>query len=219
MSLFGKIFLKDLLLSLLVILFTSGCVSISRTSTGDFYADERIERSITEIVAESRKAANKIKSESRQSAIRTDVTDFANRHFVKANEIVLDHVLKFKQSLPFVSFNDFVDKRKILLKYTTSIEPSLVIFPANYAAAIAFPHGEIFVSIPLITSFNLSITGYDDALLGIFIHEMIHVRDGHSIEQWSTADGRKEVIKGKVFGAMADMTILIPVLYVDNDMT
>lgn len=199
-------------LSLLV-----SCVSIERYSTGDLDAKDRIRDATSEIEIQSRDAASTMISVA-TLYLEEDLNDYLQRHFKKADKIVHRHSVDLKNAFPFVSFNDYVDKRKVILDYTLGLDPTVQVINSPSAGAIAFPHGKILVTRPLIEAFRWTNDGYDSALLGVLIHELLHVRDGHSIEQWSTADGRRELVENEVLGALANLTMLVPFLSIKNDM-
>lgn len=202
----------------LIILCLYGCISVKfdTHSTGDFDSKERLKKAIADILKDSEKSENEMLN-GRIGNIDNEVIDFVQRHFYKANEIVLQHTVEAEKAIPFVSFNDYLDKRKTLLAFTLKLNPTLVIVDSEFAFATAFPSGRVVLSQPLAKMLYVADGIFSNALLGILIHELVHIRDGHSIEQWATADGRNALVSDYLLGAMAKLTALIPILSIKYD--
>jgi len=197
-------------------LFLCGCITFETTSTGDFDSEERYKKVIAEILKESEKSENKILGDQKLITDK-ELSNFVQRHFDKADEIVLRHAINARKSIPHITFNDYLDKRKALLDFTLKLNPTLVVVDSEFAFATAFPSGRVMISRTLARAFSAAEGEYDSGLLGILIHELIHVRDGHAIEQWATAEGRNAWVSDKVLGALANLTTLIPFLTVKYD--
>ena len=194
------------------------CISISSTSSGDFDFEERFDKATKEIVKRSVQAEEAALTGQRAS-IDPKVAQFVQRHFVKADELVLAHMSAVRKGLGASSFffNDYARRRTALLDFTLKLQPSLDIVESKSANATAFPSGRILLSRPLAEAFDVGKDGFDSVLLGILIHELIHVRDGHALEQWATSDGRKAWARDRAIGALASVTALIPFLSIKYD--
>ena len=142
---------------------------------------------------------------------------FSQKHFAKANEIVLSHTIEIRDAIPFATFNDYLDKRKEILEFTINLDLALIVIDSEDAFATAFPSGIIAISESLINSLYVENDKINNVLLGILIHELTHVRDGHAIEQWATSDGRNKWVSDKTLGAVATLTAIIPFFTVNYD--
>jgi peptidase M48-like protein len=197
------------------------CITITNTSTGDFDFKDRFDKASKEIVERSIHAEEAVLKGQRASVDPTD-EQFIQRHFVKADELVLAHMSEVKEALGnsviASFFNEYITRRSTLLNFTLELKPSLDIVEAKGANATAFPSGKILLNRPLAEAFDANDDGFDSALLGILIHELIHVRDGHALEQWATSDSRRAWAKDKVIGSVSSVTALIPFLSIKYDM-
>ena len=73
-----------------------GCITITKTSTGDFDFDERFDKAAKEIVARSTQAEEAALKGQRVS-VDPKLEQFVQRHFVKADELVLTHISAVKR--------------------------------------------------------------------------------------------------------------------------
>jgi len=198
------------------------CVSVSYSSTsnGDFDFQERFDKSTKEIVKRSIQA-EEAALKGQRAAVDPKVEQYVQRHFAKADELVLAHMSAMKKALDDNSFGNFFNpyatQRSALLDFTLKLKPGLDIVESKFANATAFPSGRILVNRPLAEAFDANKEGFDSVLLGILIHELIHVRDGHALEQWATADSRRAWTKDKVIGALSSLTALTPFLSIKYD--
>ena len=197
-----------------IALLLSGCVSFSYTANFDVGAEERLQKASEDIMEKSRESERKVLDAPGKVDSRTQQR--AARHFAKANEIVLAHTRKVLNAIPFIT-HDYLDKKKALLAITLQIEARLAVVESQYLYATTFPSGLVVIGEPMAASLDAPDDAYNDALLGILIHELLHLRDGHALEQWASADGRNEWARDKALGALASITALIPLLSVDYD--
>jgi hypothetical protein len=209
--------LPTIIIVTLIAVLLCGCITIEKTANYDFSYKERLKTAIEEILRESEKSELQLFTGQRDKIDQEEFT-FVRRHFSKANEIVLQHATEERQAIPFVVFNEYLEKRKALFDYTLKLESKLSILEADIAYAVTFPSGRIVLSEPLARALYADNDEYNSVLLGILIHELVHVRDGHAIEQWATADGRNEWVSSKILGAMANASVLIPFLSLKYDL-
>lgn len=196
------------------------CFSFSRTSNYDSGFKDRFEKAAKEIVLRSLRAEEAALKGQRVS-VDPKVMKFVQRHFAKADELVLAHALGVRKALShggFFELNDYVERRSTLLDFSLKLQPSLDIIESKFANATAFPSGKILLNRPLAEAFDVNRDDFDDVLLGVLIHELIHVRDGHALEQWATSDGRHSWAKDKFIAAASSLTALIPFLTIKYDM-
>ena len=195
----------------------AGCISISYESTGgDLDFKDRFEKSAKEIHGRSLQAeAAALKGH--QAHLDPQVEQFVQRHFAKADEIVVTHLSKVRLGLGGFWADEYATQRKVLLDYTLKLKTSLAVVESPVVNATAFPSGKVVLNRPLAEAFTVSADGVDDILLGVLIHEVIHVRDGHALEQWATADSRSAWTRDKVIGALGGLTAIIPFLSVKYD--
>jgi hypothetical protein len=189
----------------------SGCISFHKTSTGDFDFGDRF-RAATDSIMESSRNAEREALKNR-ATVSADVEAYLQRHFAKANELVSAHTSKVRAASG-VGFAGFFDeygrRRRILLDFTLKLTPSAEVVESKLANATAFPTGKVLVTRPLAEAFDTSKDGYDSVLLGVLLHELIHVRDGHALEQWATADGRSAWARDQVLAGLSAITAIIP---------
>ena len=204
----------------LLLFLTASCVSISKTSNYDFKSEERLKTSISEILKASRSAEQKLLEKNIGYVLDKNLLIFIDRHFLKANEIVLAHTKEVKNSIAFsigMRIDPYLEIRKKLIDFTVSINPSLLIIESSTASARTFPSGLVVLTRPLVEAYYYSTEGYNSALLGILIHEIIHIRDGHAIEQWAISDGRNELLVDNIFSVFSKFTMLLPLISVNYD--
>ena len=199
-----------------LLLCLTGCITIERTATGDFGYEERLSNAVGEILETSQTSEAKLLNGKNVSSDEALVA-FSERHFNKADELVSSHMMAIRNAIPFVTFNTYLEKREKLLEHTLALDPKLVIIAADNAFATAFPSGTVVISESLVKSFYHEENEISSGLLGIMMHELIHIRDGHAIEQWATADGRNKWVADKTLGAIADITTIIPFLSINYD--
>lgn len=87
---------------------------------------------------------------------------------------------------------------ELLVSYGKALQPSMTVVMAPQAFAVAFPNAKVVVSDSLVSTFAPSDGILDKALLGIFVHELVHVYDAHAVQQWMTADSRRAVVANQV---------------------
>jgi hypothetical protein len=212
-------FLIGIALATLALCLVS-CISISSTSNFDSGFKDRFDKATKQIVKRSIQA-EEAALKGQRASVDPKVERFVQRHFVKADELVLAHISAAKKELDHNSFanfsNDYATQRSALLDFTLKLQPSLVIVESKFANATAFPSGRILLNRPLAEAFDVNKEDFDSVLLGILIHELIHVRDGHALEQWATADSRRAWTKDKVIGALSSVTALTLVLSIKYD--
>jgi len=197
----------------------SGCLSIGfeNTSTGDLDFGRRFDKATKEILAASKVIEQKALKSGR-APLDHRTSHFVQRHFAQADQIVTNHLLKVKAALAKASiFDEYANKREKLLTFTLELQPSLDVVESDVPEATAFPTGKILFARALAEACEPKSEGFDSILLGVLIHELMHVRDGHALEQWATADGRKAWSTDKALGALSKVTALIPVLSVKHD--
>ncbi len=203
---------------LAVLLCLSGCISVSKTSTGDFDYDERFRKAADSIVERSKQAEQEALKQ--RATVRADVDAYVQRHFTKADQIVSARVAVVRKALRDSRFSfsgvldDYGKRRSTLLDFTLELHPSVDVVESKLANATAFPSGKVLVTRPLAEGFDSSKEGYDSVLLGVLMHELIHVRDGHALEQWATADGRLAWARDRVLSDLSAITAIIPFLSV-----
>lgn len=197
----------------------SGCfITYESKSTGDFDFTERFNNAAKEIVERSNQAAEAT-VKGHRATIDPKTEQFVQRHFVKAKELVDDQMDAVKHALKGNSFffNEYAQRRVTLLDFTMTLQPSLDIVDSTSSNATAFPNGKIIFNKPLAEAFDPNKTDFDEVLLGIMIHELMHVRDGHALGQWATADGRKAWAKDKLLGGLSSITAVLPVITIKYD--
>ena len=203
-----------------IAVYLCGCVTVTKTSTGDFEFEERFETATKQIIEKSGQAEEAALTGHRAS-VDPRVEQFVQRHFLRADELVMSHMEEVKKAVGGHSFASFLDdyarRRAVLLQFTLKLQPSLVIVESKFANATAFPTGRILLNRPLAEGFDVSKEGFDSVLLGILIHELMHVRDGHALEQWATSDSRQAWATDKVIGAVTSLTKVIPFLSINYD--
>jgi len=123
---------------------------------------------------------------------------------------------KTRAAIPFITY-DYLDKKREILNFTLDLEPQLKILESRNAFATAFPSGTIVISDSLVKSFSSDPDSFDSTFLAVLIHELVHVYDGHAIEQWVTADGRNDWVADKSLGTLAKIASIIPFLSVKNE--
>jgi hypothetical protein len=198
-----------------VLLCLGGCISISKTSTGDFDFDERFRKATDSIVERSKQAEQEALKQ--RATVRADVDAYLQRHFAKADELVSARLALVRKAVGINIFDDYGKRRGTLLDFTLKLQPSVDVVESRLANATAFPSGKVLVTRPLAEGFDTSKEGYDSVLLGVLMHEMIHVRDGHALEQWATADGRSAWARDRVLSDLSAITRIIPFLSVKYD--
>jgi hypothetical protein len=186
----------------------SSCVTYETSANYDVGFNERFEKATRDIVARSREAESAALKGQRAS-LDPKVAEFMQRHFVKADEIVVAHLAKLKPSLSR-SFNAYAERREALLDFTLKLDPSLDFVESNVPNATAFPSGKIIINRPLAEAFDVNRQGLDPVLLGVLVHELLHVRDGHALEQWASADGRQAWAADRAIGVVSSLTELLP---------
>jgi hypothetical protein len=196
----------------------AACVTITNTSTGDFDFKERFDKAAKEILARS-KQAEEAALKGQRASVDPKVERFMRWHFAQADALVIAHMSQVKRALSGSAsiFNDYAKRRATLLDFTMKLEPTLDFVESKLPNATAFPSGKVLISRPLAEAFNVNKEDYDSVLLGILIHELMHVRDGHALEQWATADGRQAWSRDQVLGAASALTTLIPFLTIRYD--
>jgi hypothetical protein len=194
----------------------SGC-ALHFEQKGDYYAEERFRATVNEIAVASTQAEEAILREKR-AAVDEGVDAHLRRHFAKADEIVLNHTRRVHDELSKPSFakvfDDYHKRRLDLLSFTLAQKARYVPVESNEFNPSALPTGAVHVSRRFVETFSNTEAGYDPVLLGIFLHELIHVRDGHAVEQWATADARKAWARGTILNAVSNVTSLIPLFSV-----
>lgn len=135
--------------------------------------------------------------------VNPDVMQRAVRHFERAEEIIAARASR-RRSHSDGSMHEF------LVELTKPVKPRLVVLSTPHAFALAFPDGTVAVSDTLVALYAATGDSYNAALLGIFLHEMVHVSDAHSLEQWMTAAGRKAYISDQVAAVVSALTIIVP---------
>lgn len=198
-----------------------GCISISSTATDDFDFEERFGKASSEIVERSTKA-EEAATRGQSARLAPEAAAYLQRHFTKADELVSAHAERLHKASGAGGFGRmFLDpysrRRVAVLDFTTKLKTRVVVVESANAAATALPHGHVLVSRAMVQGFRPEPEGFDVVLLGVLVHELIHVRDGHALEQWSTADSRRAWASDKFLGALGDMTVLIPFLSVKYD--
>ena len=145
-----------------------GCITITKTSTGDFDFDERFDKAAKEIVARSTQAEEAALKGQRVS-VDPKLEQFVQRHFVKADELVLTHISAVKRDLGGSSFffSDYARRRITLLNFTLKLRTSLDIVESKLPNATAFPSGKILLNRPLAEAFDVNNDGFDSVLLEI----------------------------------------------------
>jgi hypothetical protein len=203
-----------------ILLCLGGCISVSTTSTGDFDYDKRFRKAADSIVDRSKQAEQEALKQ--RATVRDAVDAYLQHHFTKADELVSTHVAVLRKSLRhsgslFSFFDDYGRRRATLLDFTLELRPSVEVVESKLATATAFPSGKVLVTRPLAEGFDTAKIGYDSVLLGVLMHEMIHVRDGHALEQWATADGRSAWARDRVLSGLSAITAIIPFFSVNYD--
>lgn len=199
----------------------TSCISISWNTSGDGDTIKNLQSAMMEIIDESEKSEAKVRSE-HLASIDPEVSEFAYKHFILANEIVLKHFntqndALAKQSDLAMFLSIYLQERKAILETTLALIPNIEFVDFNATSALAYPNGTILVSKSLAESFDIYQKGFDSVLLGIFIHELVHIRDGHAMDQWASADNRKAWATDQLKGSLADLTALIPIISVNYD--
>jgi hypothetical protein len=195
----------------------AGCISFEKTANYDYKFDERFRKSTQEIVERSGRA-EKVALANGPAQVRPETAEFLQRHFARADELVMAHMAKQGGGRThFFGFDEYSRRRAALLDFTLKLQPSLVLVDAKTAGALAFPSGKVFVYRPLAEGFVATPDGFDSVLLGILVHELIHVRDGHALEQWGTADSRKAWSSDQFLEGLSGITAVIPFLSVKYD--
>ena len=82
--------------------------------------------------------------------------------------------------------------------------------------AVSYPTGEVFVTRAVVDPDSPAWAGSDSAIKGVFFHEIIHVKDGDVLEQWSYAEGQAEENRNKLLTVLGYLTYLLPFSY-SND--
>lgn len=193
----------------LVAVCLQGCVSPG--AGGDSERLGRLEKAIAEILKESAVTEEKL-LKGHAARLEGRRTAYMQRHFARAEEIVAQHAPAIESAASFWTAGTYAGKRQVIRDYTARLKASLAVVESTQPFAIAFPSGHVVLSRALAESFELVEEGYDPLLLGILIHEIVHVRDGHAIEQWASVDGRKALVSDKALGSLADGATLIPPL-------
>lgn len=212
--------LTSVLVLVAVAVLVAGCISISRTSTSDFDVEERTEHAFNEALKSSSRAAAELSATSRADAGGERV-DVLRKHFAVALALVREHHDRVQKALSRgIDFFEGPDRkrRKTLLRLTGAVTPTIHVIEADSAFAIAFPSGEIFMSEEMLLIFDARAEPYDAALLGVLVHELIHVYDGHAANQWATADGRRDLLVDKALGVAANVASILPFLDLEWDM-
>lgn len=202
-------------LALLAIpLLLAGCsISFSTTANYDADYDDRFRKATEAIVKKSKEVeegATKLKA-----AVRPQTEAYLRRHFEKADELVTAHTHAVERKLDH--FDDYSKRRATLLRYTLALKARYDIVEATAATATAFPTGRILVTRPLAEGFDTDKEGYDSVLLGVLLHELIHVRDGHALEQWAAADGRRAWAADRALSGLAALASILPGLSITHD--
>lgn len=193
----------------LVAVCLQGCVSPG--AGDDAPRREKLEKAIAEIQKESAVSEEKL-LKGHSVRLEASRTAYIQRHFARADEIVAQHAPAIESDASFWTAGAYAGKRRVIHDYTARLKVSLAVVESTQPFAIAFPAGLVVLSRALAESFALVDEGYDSLLLGILIHEIVHLRDGHALEQWASADGRNALVSGKVLGSLADGSALIPPL-------
>ena len=100
--------------------------------------------------------------------------------------------------------------RGALMRRAGEVKVSLTIVVSPSAFAKAFPGGQIIVSDTLILALLQDTNLPSPALIGVLLHELIHVRHGHAAQQWMTSDGRIRFLQDQAASGLASLVSLIP---------
>lgn len=109
---------------------------------------------------------------------------------------------------------------ELLVSYSKVLQPTMTVVIGPQAFAVAFPNASVVVSETLVGTFSPPVGELDEALFGIFVHELIHVYDAHSVLQWMTADSRKAVVANQVAtvsSSLASFFFSFPIRYNADD--
>jgi len=193
----------------LVAVCLQGCVSPA--AGGDSERLGRLQKAIAEILKESAVAEDKL-LKGHAAKLEARRAGYLQRHFAKADEIVTQHAPAIESADSFWTAGAYAGKRQVIRDYTARLKATLSVIESTQPFVVAFPSGQVVMSRSLAESFELVEESYDPLLLGILIHEFVHVRDGHAIEQWASADGRSVLLSVKALGSLADGATLIPPL-------
>lgn len=208
------------LLFFLPTLFLCGCLTFSSTSTKDFHADERF-KEVTIAIQKDAEKTIELLIKNRQVTLADRLQEKLTKHFEKADSYVsqsADRVLQAINSDFWASRLDpTVEQRKRVLTFTSKINSSLVIFDETALIVKAFPTGQVLVSKAFAEGFISHSNEYDSVLIGIFIHELTHVRDGHALAEWASAYGRDALLRDNILNNAAKLTALIPFLSINHD--
>lgn len=194
-------------IGIVILVLVTACLQacVSSGAGGDSERRGRLEKAIAEILKESAVVEEKLL---KRNAAKLEARRAAHiqRHFARADEIVTQHAPAIETDASFWTAGAYAGKRQVIRDYTARLKASLAVVESTQAFAMAFPGGQVVLSRALAESFELVEEGYDPVLLGILIHEIVHVRDGHAIEQWASEEGRKGL------ASIADVAELIPPL-------
>lgn len=183
------------LASLALATVLGGCITYER-SGGDWGLAERVERSIAEIISRSTDVETEIVLKS-HAEISPQLRVYLNRHFKIADELVLARQKNIEYS----------ERQRLIFDITLKLPASLEIIESQKVAT-AFPNGKVLVGRTFVQGFTPQSTDLDPLLLGIFVHELTHIRDGHAIDQWATADNRQAWFTNSVLSGLAKLTTL-----------
>jgi Peptidase family M48 len=186
----------------------AGCVSVSFSSKGDPEFETRFKAS-TEAILDRSKAAE-AEALKKRATVSSDIDAYIRRHFAKADELVTAHASQVRNASRNNIFDEYGKRRLVMLDFTLNRTANMEVVESNVATASAFPTGTVLVTRTLAQGFTVTETGFDSVLLGVLMHELIHVRDGHALEQWSTADGRTAWARDQVLSGLSAITSIIP---------
>ncbi len=198
----------------------TGCISISTWGDYDPDVEDRATAAYNAIIDESRKVSEKL-IKNNQSNINTDRIEYLSKNFSVAKEIADVHYDKIRKSTANTGRNAFlpasIRQRRTVLSLSTAINPTIHVIKSANVSAIAFPSGEIVITDALLSTFDISSTDYNDALIGILVHELIHIFDGHSADQWATAEGRRRFLVNQGMNIAGSVFQFMPFLSMSHN--
>ena len=174
---------------------------------GDWGYADRFRESTSEILEKSRQLEASVLANG-ESNIDPNLYSYLLRHFEYAEKLIrIRHQELKKEGVTDLLTNS----RNMLLDFSASLNPNLKIVDSRSATVTAFPTGTVLMGRQLADSF----TQYGDAnrldplLTAIFVHELSHILDGHSVEQWAAANHRAAFISATILNATSNVTQLI----------
>ena len=205
-------------LAVTVAIGLTGCLRYETVGDAEIDFEDGFARTTQEIAARSVTAESAVLATG-VATLEPKVDAFLQRHFARADELVRARTTALRDALAIPRLGSSIHEkyRLALLNYTLGLDANYVVLESEEISPTAFPSGRVIIPRGLTEAFYSDADEYDETLLGVFIHGLSHVRDGHAVEQWATADARRSWTGDRALGAVSALTALVPFVRLTYD--